>query len=100
MIHHVFSKSNWYYYGEVYVVPGVVVRRVAVADVDGDGETEIVYNVRDPERGFRSFVRVRRADDGAIVAELEDCWCAGFARRSIPMSSASARRPPWPPREP
>jgi len=72
------SELAWeHYYGEVYVVPGVVVRKVAVADLDGDGETEIAYNARDPEREFRSFVRVRRADDGAIKAELEDRWCAG-----------------------
>jgi len=72
------SELAWeHYYGEVYVVPGVAVKRMAVEDVDGDGETEIVYNVRDPEHGFRSFVRVRDADTGEIEAELPDHWCVG-----------------------
>ena len=72
------SELAWeHYYGEVYVVPGVAVKQVAVADMDGDGETEIVYNVRDPEQDFRAFVRVRDAETGEIEAELPDHWCAG-----------------------
>ena len=72
------SELAWErYYGEVYVVPGVAVENVVMADVDGDGETEMVYNVRDPERDFRSFVRVRRAASGEIKAELADQWCTG-----------------------
>lgn len=71
------NELAWeHYYGEVYVVPGVAVESVVTADIDGDGETEMVYNVRDPERDFRSFVRVRRATDGTIKAELADHWCA------------------------
>lgn len=62
------NELAWqHYYGEVYVAPGVVVRRVAVADVDGDGETEIVYNVRDPERGFRSLPKGRAVNRGVPV---------------------------------
>ena len=72
------SELAWqHYYGEVYVVPGVAVKNLAIADVDGDGETEMVYNVRDPEKDFRSFVRVRDADTGEIEVELADQWCAG-----------------------
>ena len=72
------SKLAWErYYGEVYVVPGVAVENVSMADLDGDGATEMVYNVRDPEADFRSFVRVRDAASGAIQAELADHWCAG-----------------------
>ena len=71
------NELAWeHYYGEVYVVPGVAVESVVTADVDGDGETEMVYNARDPEHNFRSFVRVRRAADGAVKAELADHWCA------------------------
>ena len=48
-----------------------------MTDVDGDGATEMVYNVRDPEEDFRSFVRVRDAASGVIKAELADHWCVG-----------------------
>ena len=65
------------YYGEVYVVPGVSVERAALADVDGDGATEVAYTARDPERGFRSFVRVRRVDTGEIALERADARCLG-----------------------
>ena len=72
------NELAWeHYYGEVYVVPGVAVKRVAIEDIDGDGATEVVYNVRDPEQDFRSFVRVRHADTGEIKEELPDCWCVG-----------------------
>lgn len=67
-----------HYYGEVYLTPGVAVKSLATADVDGDGATEMVYNVRDPEQGFRSFVRVRDAGTGEIEAELPDAWCGRY----------------------
>ena len=42
--------------------------------------TEMVYNVRDPAQGFRSFVRVRDAGSGEVEVELADAWCgASFA---------------------
>jgi hypothetical protein len=66
-----------HYYGELYVVPGVATERLAIADLDGDGATEVAYNVRDPEQGFRSFVRVRDAWTGAIEVELADRWGIG-----------------------
>ena len=72
------SELAWQrYYGEVYVVPGVAVQRAAVADLDGDGSAEVAYTARDPERDFRSFVRVRRVDTGEIAAEWADTRCLG-----------------------
>ena len=77
------SELAWqHYYGELYVVPGVAVRCVKIGDVDGDGGTEVVYNVRDPQEGFRSFVRIRSAGDGAVKAELQDHWCLGHLGES------------------
>lgn len=70
------SELAWqHYYGEVYVTPGVAVKRVALADMDGDGVTELVYNVRDPDHDFRSFVRVRDATTGKVEVELPEAWC-------------------------
>lgn len=70
------SSLAWeQYYGEVYVKPGVALRQIAVADLDGDGTTEVAYNVRDPEEGFRALVRVRAVDTGQVRAELADRWC-------------------------
>jgi len=63
------------YYGEVYKDAfGVALENLAIADLDGDGETEVAYSVRDPQRGFRSFVVVRDADSGAVEWELPDHW--------------------------
>ena len=77
------SEVAWqHYYGEVYEVPGVAVKSIAMEDLDGDGETEMLYNVRDPAAGFRSFVRVRAAGDGTVKAELADHWCAGLVRHA------------------
>jgi outer membrane protein assembly factor BamB len=67
-----------HYYGEVYVVPGVAVEHMAVADVDGDGITELVYNVLDPAYDYRAFVRVRCGETGRVKAEFEDAWCPGM----------------------
>lgn len=61
-------------YGTVYQTPGVVLRMVAIDDVDGDGATEVVYNVRDPANGFRSFVRVRDGLTGTLEVELAEQW--------------------------
>jgi len=70
------SELAWqHYYGELYVKPGVAAQRIAIDDVDGDGATEVVYNVRDPDQEFRSFVRVRDAETGKIECELPDQWC-------------------------
>ena len=66
------------YYGEVYVVPGVVVEAEIATDADGDGVTEMVYSARDPHEDFRSFVRVRDCGTGEIEAEFPDHWCAGY----------------------
>jgi hypothetical protein len=68
------------YYGEVYVVPGVAVEFLGVGDVDGDGTDEILYNVRDPENEFRSFVRARDVATGEVKHELPDQWCSAVAR--------------------
>ncbi len=67
------------YYGEVYVVPGVATKLIAVADVDGDGADEVVYNARDPENDFRAFVRVRDVATGEVKHVLADHWCSGHA---------------------
>ncbi|NKB66437.1 MAG: PQQ-binding-like beta-propeller repeat protein [Candidatus Latescibacteria bacterium] len=64
------------YYGEVYVVPGVAVECLGVGDFDGDGGDEIAYNVRDPECGFGSFVRLRDVATGAVKYEWADRWCS------------------------
>jgi len=70
------NELAWqHYYGEVYVQPGVALDCVTIADVDGDGATEIVYNVRDPERDFRSFVRVRDGGTGEVEVEIPDGTC-------------------------
>jgi hypothetical protein len=68
------------YYGEVYVVPGVAVEFLAVGDVDDDGVDELLYNVRDPENDFRSFVRARDVATGQVKHELSDRWCSGVAK--------------------
>ena len=68
------------YYGEVYVTPGVALDCVTIDDVDGDGSTEMVYNVRDPERDFGAFVRVRDGGTGEVEVEIPDATCrASFA---------------------
>ena len=67
-----------HYYGEQYEVPGVAVEHLCIADVDGDGATEIVYNVRDPALDYRSFVRVRSVSCGTVKAEIHDAWCGGM----------------------
>jgi len=74
------------YYGEVYVVPGVAVEFLGVGDVDDDGTDEILYNVRDPENGFRSFVRARDVATGEVKHELKDRWCSALARSVGPQS--------------
>ena len=66
------------YYGEVYVVPGVAVEYLGVDDVDGDGIDEVVYNVRDPENDYRSFVRARDVATGVVKYELADQWCSAM----------------------
>ena len=75
------SELAWQrYYGEVYVVPGVAVESIAMVDVDGDGGTELVYNARDPENEYRSFVRIRDALTGVKKTELADTWCAAVVQ--------------------
>jgi len=72
------NELAWsHYYGELYIVPGVALEHITIADVDGDGETEVVYNVRDPELDYRSFVRVRSGATGVVRAQLQDAWCVG-----------------------
>lgn len=66
-----------HYYGEQYAVPGVAVEHLCIADIDGDGATEIVYNVRDPALDYRSFVRVRSVSCGTVKGEIHDAWCGG-----------------------
>ncbi len=75
------NELAWqHYYGEVYVTPGVALDCVTIDDVDGDGATEIVYNVRDPERDFGAFVRVRDGGTGEVEVEIPDATCrAAFA---------------------
>ncbi len=77
------------YYGEVYVVPGVAVEFLGVGDADGDGGDEVLYNVRDPEHNFRSFVRARDVATGEVKHELSDQWCSalvqGASKRTLLM---------------
>ena len=70
------NELAWqHYYGESYKeTPGVALVAHGVADVDGDGDDEMVYSVRDPAADFRSFVRARRVVDGTIAWELADHW--------------------------
>ena len=63
-----------HFYGHVETQPGVTVRMVNIDDVDGDGATEVVYNVRDPGTDYRSFVRVRDAMTGTIEVQMDDSW--------------------------
>lgn len=64
-----------HYYGEVYQdAPGVLLVSHGVVDYDGDGGDEMVYSVRDPAQGFRSFVRFRDVATGEIKFELPDHW--------------------------
>ena len=51
-----------------------MLKYVHIGDVDGDGITEMIYNVVDPTRQFRAFVRVCNADTGEIEIELPDQW--------------------------
>jgi len=73
------NRLAWqHYYGEVHKEsPGVVVDHLAIADLDGDGVTELAYSVRDPKQNLRTFVRVRDAQTGKIEVELPDCWGIG-----------------------
>ncbi|MBD3293680.1 MAG: hypothetical protein GF393_12205, partial [Armatimonadia bacterium] len=81
------SELAWqHYYGEVYVTPGVALECVQIGDVDADGSTEIVYNVRDPEADFRPLVRIRDGGTGDVEVELADCVCEGL----IPQSEGGA----------
>lgn len=64
-----------HYYGEVYQdAPGVMLVSHGVVDYDGDGGDEMVYSVRDPALGLRSFVRFRDVATGEIKFELADHW--------------------------
>ena len=76
------------YYGEVYVVPGVAVEFLGVHDVDGDGADELVYNVRDPENNFRSFVRARDLTTGQVRHEFADQWCSALVAGTSPSRPA------------
>ncbi len=71
------SKLAWEHaFGLTYQYPdhAVVLKHVHVGDVDKDGFTEMIYNVLDPARQFRAFVRVCNADTGAVEIELADQW--------------------------
>ena len=69
------SRLLWqHYYGYAETQPGVTVRMVDIDDVDGDGATEVVYNVRDPKADYRSFVRVCDAMTGTIEVQMDDTW--------------------------
>lgn len=73
------SDLAWqHYYGEVYQTPGVALECISISDIDADGATEILYNVRDPEHEFRPFVRVRDGSTGEVEIELRDCVCEGL----------------------
>ncbi len=77
------NRLAWqHYYGEVHKEsPGVVVEHLAIADLDGDGITEVAYSVRDPKQNLRTFVRVRDAQTGRIEVELPDCWGIGAVQK-------------------
>jgi hypothetical protein len=83
------NELAWqHYYGEVYKdAPGVAIQMLGVADLDGDGGSELVYTVRDPARDFRSFVRIRDAETGDIKHELPDHWGVRL------LAAADARQP-------
>jgi outer membrane protein assembly factor BamB len=70
------NELAWqHYYGEVYKDAfGVALQNLAIRDVDADGATEVAYSVRDPQRGFRSFVEVRDAGTGDVESSLPDHW--------------------------
>jgi len=74
------NELAWqHYYGEVYKkTPGVALVSHGVVDYDGDGDDEMIYSVRDPARGFRTFVRVRNIETGRVEFELADHWGAGL----------------------
>ena len=87
------SGSNelaWqHYYGEVYKdAPGVAIQMLGVTDLDGDGGSELIYTVRDPAQDFRSFVRIRDAETGAIEHELPDHWGAMLLAAATPHQSS------------
>jgi hypothetical protein len=73
------SELAWeHFYGEVYKdEPGVALASHGLIDYDGDGVDEMAYSVRDPQRGYRSFVRFRNVNTGEVVFELADHWGAG-----------------------
>ncbi|MBA4107769.1 MAG: hypothetical protein C0485_18705 [Pirellula sp.] len=72
------SELAWqHFYGEVYKdEPGVALASHGLVDYDGDGIDEMAYSVRDPEQNYRSFIRFRAIDTGAIKFELADHWGA------------------------
>lgn len=89
------------YYGEVYVTPGVAVQKVIIADVNADGATEIVYNVRDPQQDLKSFLRVLDAGTGESRAELPGLWALaaveGTGERARALLLARPAGPDGPP---
>ncbi|MBA3483438.1 MAG: hypothetical protein H0T51_16640 [Pirellulales bacterium] len=72
------NELAWqHFYGEVYKDEfGVALENLSMSDIDGDGEMEVAYSVRDPQRDFRSFVTVRDVSTGEIEWELPDSWGA------------------------
>ena len=74
------SELAWqHFYGEVYKdEPGVALASHGLVDYDGDGINELAYSVRDPAHNYRSFVRFRAIDTGAIKFELADHWGASI----------------------
>ncbi|MCC6492709.1 MAG: hypothetical protein IT424_06790 [Pirellulales bacterium] len=84
------NELAWqHWYGEVFKNEfGVAVENLAIDDLDGDGDAELAYSVRDPAQDFRSFVRVRDAGTGEIQWELSDRWgVTAFAKLGADRSS-------------
>ena len=75
-------------YGYVFENPDIRVKPIVLGDANGDGTMELVYAVRDPAQAMRSFLRVRDAGTGEIIAELPDHW-------SIGASYHPGEQPPW-----
>lgn len=70
------NELAWeHYYGEVYKeAPGVTLESHGLVDLEGDGADDMIYSLRDPEQQFRSTVRIRSAESGALRYELVDHW--------------------------
>jgi hypothetical protein len=83
---HENNELAWqHFYGESYRdSPGVAMEELGFCDIDHDGASDVCYSVRDPARGYRSFVCVRDGETGEVKCELPDYWAVALLQATAP----------------